>query len=60
MKVFKKILITLLFSFIIYYTIFNTILYFDPTHPNIRGLRSLAIFPTIFISYFIGSYLARK
>ena len=60
MAVIKKILITIILTLITYYIIFNTILYLDPTHPNVRGLKSLALFPTIFISYFIGSYLARK
>ena len=55
-----KIIITLAITVIVYLLIFNTILYVDPDHPNERGLKSLALFPTIFISYFFASYLARK
>ncbi len=60
MSLVKKIFITLISSVIIYFTIFNTIIFLDPLHPNIIGLKSLASFPTLFLSYFIGSYLARK
>ena len=60
MTLLNKIVITLSSAIVIYFIIFNIILFLDPLHPNIKGLKSLASFPTLFISYFIGSYLARK
>ena len=55
----KKIIIWTISTIIIYLLVFNIIIYLDPTNTNIRGLKSLSLFTTMMISYFIGSYLAR-
>ena len=60
MKIFVKILIWASFTLILYVSIYNLIIYLDPGHPNILGLKVISSFTVMFPSYFIGSYLSKK
>ncbi len=58
-KVYKIILWSFL-TFSIYFVIYKSIIYIDPTNTNIRGIKSLSSFVAILASFFIGSNLAKK
>tara|TARA_B100000131_G_C18001955_1_gene566841 strand:- start:813 stop:995 length:183 start_codon:yes stop_codon:yes gene_type:complete len=60
MKLYFKIFIWALFTVGSYFAAFELLVYIDPAHPNIRGLKTLSSFVVLFPSYFIGSYLSKK
>ena len=60
MNVFAKILVWISFTLILYFSIYNLIIYLDPDHPNILGLKVISSFVVMFPSYFMGSHLSKK
>ena len=60
MNFYFKILTWALFTVGLYFSIFELLIYIDPAHPNILGLKTLSSFVVLFPSYFMGSYLSIK
>lgn len=60
MNIVRKIIVWIFFTFLIYFTIYKLIIYFDPINQNIKGIKSLSSFVALLVSFFIGSNLAKK